>query len=302
MPLQSPAHGLICAEVLSDHATRPRPAATRAHSSECDSKRRRIALQPEQEEDSEGFNQGPMLGRLSCRSVSVEAREVELRKLLLTQSSAAQSTLALWDSTPLCTMTDKEMARTRDHGVALQIAASKTFEVSSRTCVLAVGIYDKFLAKTIRNSSSRQEASTDVAGHDLAEFFRMDAPLACFVLACKFVETFAPRLVDVASIDGADCRPSDVHSAEHFVLTCLGWDIDILTGTPPHPTPSLCPVSSSAQDSSWRARALRPVARIPCLTAALHMLEHRAGHLAQTSRVRDAGMRRGDQVESGGGH
>ena len=193
-----------------------------------------------------GFHQGPMLGRLSCRSVSMETREAELRKLLLTQSSAAQSTLALLNSQPLCTMTDTEMARTRDHGVALQVAASKTFEVSCRTCVLAVGIYDKFLAKTIHISSSREGASTHVAGHDLAEFFRMDAPLACFILACKFVETFAPRLVDVASIDGADCRPSDVQSAEHFVLTCLGWDIDLLTGIP---RACLRPVTSSAQDS-----------------------------------------------------
>ena len=61
-------------------------------------------------------------------------------------------------------------------------------------------------------------------------------PLACFVLACKHVETWLPgrNLADVANLDSAfnahcPCASKDVHDAELWVLYTLDWNIDPLS-------------------------------------------------------------------------
>ena len=54
--------------------------------------------------------------------------------------------------------------------------------------------------------------------------------LACFVLACKFVETYALRLIDVVGIVDNSVTAHTLHAAENTVLDVLGWDIDLITG------------------------------------------------------------------------
>jgi len=57
---------------------------------------------------------------------------------------------------------------------------------------------------------------------------RQVIPLACFVLACKHVETWLPgrNLADIADLDSAfnahcPCASKDVHDAEFRVLSTL---------------------------------------------------------------------------------
>ena len=54
--------------------------------------------------------------------------------------------------------------------------------------------------------------------------------MACFLIACKFVETFAPALRDCARLVKHDCTAHDIASAELTVLATLGWDVNIVTG------------------------------------------------------------------------
>jgi hypothetical protein len=153
-------------------------------------------------------------------------------RLMLRVQATGKSALRLCSGHPLRTMPDKDLEYIRDHGVALQVMASNTLAVSSRTFFLAACIYDKFLAATVRVASAAEKPPHDALDQGEADFFVVEAPLACFIIACKFCETFAPRLADVAAIEGAGCSVHDLYNAENFVLERLGWDIDILTGTP----------------------------------------------------------------------
>ena len=161
-------------------------------------------------------------------------------RLMLRVQATGKSALQLCNGRPLRTMSDKDLEYIRDHGIALQVMVSNTLAVSSRTFVLAACIYDRFLAATLCVASAGEKPPHDVLDQGEADFFVVEAPLACFILACKFCETFAPRLAEVAAIDGANCSVHDLHAAENFVLERLGWDIDILTGIPAFDDPMPC--------------------------------------------------------------
>jgi len=116
--------------------------------------------------------------------------------------------------------------------------------VSPKTVKLAVALLDRFLLETCGHPGL--EASTPVAQHAAALGIKMDStyhlhspalrqaiPLACFVLACKHVETWSPVLARVADLDSAftaHCPWSskDVHEAELRVIFTLDWNIDPL--------------------------------------------------------------------------
>jgi len=62
---------------------------------------------------------------------------------------------------------------------------------------------------------------------------RQAIPLACFVLACKHVETWSPVLAYVANLDSAfsaywPCSSKDVHDVKLHVIFTLDWNIDPL--------------------------------------------------------------------------
>ena len=80
---------------------------------------------------------------------------------------------------------------------------------------------------------SREATDENSYNFDLPAL-RRAIPLACFVLACKHVETWSPRLTDVARQASAldthgPCSSQDVHDAELRVLFTLDWNIDPLS-------------------------------------------------------------------------
>ena len=129
---------------------------------------------------------------------------------------------------------------------------------SPKTVTLAISLLDRFLLKTCRHPDANPrvhtdglescspisqmgwqaapaDASGDTYGLD-SPALRQAIPLACFVMACKHVETWLPGrgLADVADLDSAfnthcPCVSKDVHDAELRVLSTLDWNIHPLS-------------------------------------------------------------------------
>ena len=88
---------------------------------------------------------------------------------------------------------------------------------------VASTMYDSMLESEDKlRSSHALEASS-------AATDRLETPLACFVIACKSVETFSPRLVDVACICDGECSAQQIRDAENQVLAELSFDINDIT-------------------------------------------------------------------------
>jgi len=123
---------------------------------------------------------------------------------------------------------------------------------SPKTATLAISLLDRFLLKACRHPGAnprvnvdgleasspfsevgQQTALTNASGNTGSldsPALRQAIPLACFVLACKHVETWSPGLARVADLDSVfnahcPCASKDVHHAELRVLSTLGWDI-----------------------------------------------------------------------------
>jgi len=127
---------------------------------------------------------------------------------------------------------------------------------SPKTATLAISLLDRFLLKACRHPAANPRANTD--GLEASSHFsvmgqqaeldnasgntggldspalRQAIPLACFVLACKHVETWFPGLARVADLDSVfnahcPCASKNVHNAELRVLFTLDWNIDPLS-------------------------------------------------------------------------
>ena len=152
---------------------------------------------------------------------------------------------------PLPFSADAEGARTR--GLSSIGNLIKRHPASSpKTATLAISLLDRFLLKACRHPGANPRANVDgleasspfsevgqqtaltnasgnTSGLD-SPALRQAIPLACFVLACKHVETWSPGLARVANLDSefnahCPCASKDVHDAELRVLSTLGWDI-----------------------------------------------------------------------------
>ena len=120
--------------------------------------------------------------------------------------------LAVQDQT-----SNEQASCTRDLGVAQIVLLCEKFDVSTRTFALSIAIYDMFVA-------------TSGAQHSFQN------PAACFILACKYLEIFAPRLIDVCSVMSHPYTSEDLRNAENDVLDILRFDIGIVTGDKPNPS------------------------------------------------------------------
>jgi len=133
---------------------------------------------------------------------------------------------------------NQQVTDTRDVGVACIVLVCEKFDVSTQTLALSIAIYDMFLEKTNSvaaacNGSTAQHTSTSGAKNSF------DNPAACFILACKYVEVFAPRLIDVCSVLSHRCTSEGLRNAENNILDILGFDIAMVTGdNPDKPNPS----------------------------------------------------------------
>ena len=144
--------------------------------------------------------------------------------------------------------------RARSHGLhsIIHLISHLLPVVSPKTVTLAVSILDRFLLKACKQDSTSNpranidglEASTPLMSRQARDenentysldspALRRAIPLACVILACKHVETWSPRLADVAKLAPASnargpCMSKDVNAAELRVIFTLDWNIDPL--------------------------------------------------------------------------
>ena len=160
------------------------------------------------------------------RESSFEQHEVEMRFLLGCSQRADRPHFE--SGPPVRTMSQAQLDSMHDLGLAILVMASNSFDVSSRTFVLSCAIYDRYLAQRMAVGAEEYRPPRTAGMHHTMHQ-SIEIPLACFVMACKFVETFAPRLADVvAVVQGTSVQ--DLREGENIVLATLGWDIDIITG------------------------------------------------------------------------
>ena len=169
----------------------------------------------------------------SRRMTLAAAQEFEIRKMLkLAECSSIFGIETNKSSTNLpATMSSDQLNRKRDLGLAMLVMASNTFNTSTHAFVLAVSIFDRFLTKTVTVDPNAPLATMQHCLDTTTQAVEM--PLACFIMACKFIETDAPRLIDVVSAVGNRCAVHQLREAEIQILACLHWDVHSLIGEIP---------------------------------------------------------------------
>jgi hypothetical protein len=254
----SPAHALLCPEDLST-ATTPTSSATdsaghpRASSAHnlSSSKRPVAGIVRDPAEAS------PRLRKQRRVEGTPEKQAKEIRQLLGTEWNAP-SNVVLGEAPARQRMTQEQADRFRDIGLALIVMVSNSFDVSARTFVLSVKIFDRFLKglevlppqqpptamrmaqSTLRNCTRPGQflrAYAPQHGHGGAAApappiaYEYEIPVACFIISCKFCETFAPRLTDTVGVIDSKCTVEALRGAENKVLEILNWDVNLLTGS-----------------------------------------------------------------------
>ncbi len=141
---------------------------------------------------------------------------------------------------------NQQADRTRELGVAQIVVLCENFDVSTRTFVLSIAILDAYLTQTSSgladNGPTEQETSTSSAQH------KFEFAAACFAISCKFVEVFAPRLVDVCSVMSNRCTAEELRSAENDILDVLGFGIPMVTAIDVvHKLLEICTMRQAAQ-------------------------------------------------------
>ena len=256
----SPAHTLLCPAALrtattptssltdNDSAGHPRASSADNHSS---SKRPVSGMARDPAEAS------PRLRKQRRVEGTPEKQAKEIRQLLGTERNAP-STVVLGEAPVSQRMTQAQVDRFRDIGLALIVMVSNSFDVSARTFVLSVKIFDRFLKglevlppqqpptatslaqTTLRNCTRTGKISLAYApqhGHGGAAAptppieYEYEIPVACFIISCKFCETFAPRLTDTVRVIASKCTVEALRGAENRVLETLNWDVNLLTGS-----------------------------------------------------------------------
>ncbi|KAJ1496508.1 hypothetical protein T484DRAFT_2085002 [Baffinella frigidus] len=109
----------------------------------------------------------------------------------------------------------------------------RSYDVSSNTLTLAVGILDKFLEgrlSAIDSAVAHGKAGEEIA-LEVEDTCRVEIPVAVFLIACKFREWSSPRLLDLAELNPQPCTTAHLREAENFILQQLKWDVDVLTAT-----------------------------------------------------------------------
>lgn len=179
--------------------------------------------------------------RRGCTMASVQ--EQEIRRMLKLARCQHNHFAGVQSDMPTLTMDKEHFNRTRDLGLAMLVMVSDAFDTSTRTLVLAVSIFDRFLDLTIKVPTGTVEVPLATQHDPDTPEQAAKTPLACFVMACKFCETDAPCLADVIAAIGNRCTVQELREAENSILACLHWDIDSLTGE----TLKLSPPCSAVQ-------------------------------------------------------
>ena len=156
--------------------------------------------------------------------------EKQMRVLLTQASSQALQTAGQCFVGPSKTkrlrMSLLQACNARNIAQAVLLEFNQCFNASMRTFVLAGAIFDRWM-DTTTEIVSQEACGAQASEPDIG------TPLACFMLACKSVETFSPRVRDVVDLYNK-LQPPQVSvemlcEAEERVLTTLGWDINLVT-------------------------------------------------------------------------
>lgn len=134
-------------------------------------------------------------------------------------------------------MSQIQLDEIRDMGLAVVVMQTNSFSCSSRTFVLAMSLFDRFLHKSIRVVDIGQtvpggQAVSSIKTQHGAQDLSIEIPAACFQIACKIVEVFAPRLVDVAGVIDHRASVEQLKDAEKRICRAVEWQIDVVTGLP----------------------------------------------------------------------
>ena len=244
------AYMLLCAEELST-ATTPtsRDAALdgheRAASAECPASGKRVRPieddcgNPDCTEcqAEEGRVTSPLRKQRRVAGTP-EKHAKEIKQVLAAEGRPASAGIMLGVTPARREMTQAQIDRFRDIGLALIVMVSNSFDVSARTFVLAVKIFDAFLKGVVvlpapgdapEHARSRGQFLSPVP----APPHQYEIPVACFIISCKFCETFAPRLTDTVAVIERKCTVEALRGAEDKVLEALSWDVNLLTGAAP---------------------------------------------------------------------
>jgi len=165
------------------------------------------------------------------RMTLAAAQECEIRKMLKMAENSSVFVIETTTPSLILTMNSDQLNCKRELGLAILIMVSNTFNMSTHALVLAISIFDRFLAKTVTVVPSLVKVPLAMTQHCLDMTTQdIEIPLACFIMASKFVETDTPRLKDVVAAAGNRCAVHHLREAEIQILACLHWDIHSLTG------------------------------------------------------------------------
>jgi len=176
----------------------------------------------------------PPLRKRRRRAMTIPAAQEQEVRRMLKLADCRHSNLqhhAEGGDVPILAMNSTQFSRKRDLGLAMLVMVSNQFDASARTFVLASSIFDRFLAKTVKvvpsTGTVQVPQATQLDPNAAAQAAEM--PLACFLMACKFCETYAPRLADLVAAVGDGCTVSRLRDAENSILASLRWDVESLT-------------------------------------------------------------------------
>ena len=185
----------------------------------------------------------------------VDPRERAMRRLLSEDVPTGPGHLDLGCCPPRRKLSCDEASFRRSAGVRAILEARRVIKPGARTVALAVHLWDKLLAKTCEVEaassapSSQHDDGVPATAHPASlkadgqavatspvlgtgsPIDGLEFPCACFVIACKIVETFAPRLVDIATISGGECTAQQIRDAESVILSLLSWNVSNVTGS-----------------------------------------------------------------------
>ena len=164
-----------------------------------------------------------------------------LRRIIMATSEqfTAQTVSAASSTRPLST---QELQCVREHGCKVLAQLACCIPVSTRTLVHSMLLWTTFLDRALDSCASSQAAGERHTIGNGSTYLGLVVPMACFQVACKISESFAPRSSDLVYLEragwfafddeyGIQAAVSPCSSTslllqeEHNLLFALEWDV-----------------------------------------------------------------------------
>ena len=177
--------------------------------------------------------------------LAVQALQViqeRLRRIIIATSEqfTAQTVSAASSTRPLST---QELQRVREHGCRVLAQLSCCIPVSTRTLSHSMLLWFTFLDRALDSCTSSLATGARHTNGNGSTYLGLVVPMACFQVACKISESFAPRSSDLVYLEKAgwfafDDECGGIQAAvspcsstslllqeEHNLLFALEWDV-----------------------------------------------------------------------------